>query len=130
MKLVCRPPQSRETIPLNLEMAFVFWKENLWRKMPVIWHVLLFPRLNYVQYCSGMCEFLRVLLAAVDEMTNNSLLNGDWLYFLYVVCTHLDPALLLTICFCATTTSDFNLKNRILIIHQKILSNNAQINTY
>jgi hypothetical protein len=57
-----------------------------------------------------MCEFLRVLLAAVDEMTNNSLLNGDPLYFLYVVCTHLDPALLLTICFCATTTSDFILK--------------------
>jgi hypothetical protein len=61
--------------------------------------------------CSGMCEFLRVLLAAVDEMTNNSLLNGDSLYFLFVVCTHLDPALLLTICFCATTTSDFDLKS-------------------
>jgi hypothetical protein len=58
-----------------------------------------------------MCEFLRVLLAAVDEMTNNSLLNGDSLFFLYVVCTHLDPALLLTICFCATTTSDFDLKS-------------------
>jgi hypothetical protein len=57
-----------------------------------------------------MCEFLRVLLAAVDEMTNNSLLNGDSLYFLYVVCTHLDPALLPTVCFRATTTSDFILK--------------------
>jgi hypothetical protein len=69
-------------------------------------------------YCSGMCEFLRVLLAAVDEMTNNSLHNGDSLYFLNVVCTHLDPALLLTICFYATTTSDFILKIA-LIIHQQ-----------
>jgi hypothetical protein len=59
-----------------------------------------------------MCEFLGVLLAAVDEMTNNSLLNGDSLYFLYVVCTHMDPALLPTDCFRATTTSDFILKNR------------------
>jgi hypothetical protein len=43
--------------------------------------------------CSGMCEFL-LRPAVVDEMTNNSLLNGDSLYFLNVVCTHLDPALL------------------------------------
>jgi hypothetical protein len=74
------------------------------------------------RYCSGMCEFLRVLLAAVDEMTNNSLLNGDSLYFLYVVCTHLDPALLLTICFCATTTSDFDLKS-----HTNYTSKNINI---
>jgi hypothetical protein len=42
-----------------------------------------FPcRLRAVMHCSGMCEFLLVLLAAVDEMTNNSLHNGDSLYFL------------------------------------------------
>jgi hypothetical protein len=57
-----------------------------------------------------MCEFLCVLLAAVDEMTNNSLLNGVSLYFLFAVCTHLDPAHLLTVCFRAMTTSDFILK--------------------
>jgi hypothetical protein len=69
-----------------------------------------------------MCEFPTCPASAVDEMTNNSLLNGDPLYFLNVVCTHLDPALLLTICFCATTTSDFNLKS-----HTNYTSKNIKI---
>jgi hypothetical protein len=42
--------------------------------------------------------------------------------FSFVVCTHLDPALLLTICFCATTTSDFDLKS-----HTNYTSKNINI---
>jgi hypothetical protein len=53
----------------------------------------MFFAIAYLTACSRMCEIL-LRPAAVDEMTNNSLLNGFLAIFLFVVCTHLDPALL------------------------------------
>jgi hypothetical protein len=81
-----------------------------------------------------MCEFLRVLLSAVDEMTNNSLLNGDSLYFLFCRLYTLGPCTSAYKLLSCKTASDFILKNRtnhtsqISKIIIKISYNTQQIN--
>jgi hypothetical protein len=58
--------------------------------------------------CRSMCEIYSSLSGRKND--KRLFAHGNPLYFLNIICTHLDPALLHTLCICTTTASDLILK--------------------
>jgi hypothetical protein len=78
-------------------------------------------------FCRSMWE-IELSLSVVEKW--QTLFAHPAIFSSNIICTHYYPVLQLHNCLHTPVDIDFILKNRILITHQKILSNNALINTY